>query len=369
MKYRILLASVCVVAVCLAAVRVEAAPRRAVSPERALQRKVARYSVKASLGAALADYAQQAGVKVRVDWKALDKTGVTAKKPMSVSVEKVTYKQLLEVMLARAGKSGHPLGYRVMGGEIVISTHRRILVMESLSSQAAAKLATKPADRSTPRRRPAAPNAMPSINFNKLPFRDALRFFKTVTKINFHVNWRSLEQDGIDPDTPITLNVRKISVARALDLVFDQVNAGRGKLDSIYWVVDRGVVLVASGNTLNRKVITRVIDAGSALMVVPDMKGPRIELDSAAERSPSETGGGSNEGLFGDDDSRRSRDKEQNYAEMKEKHRETIIEIIKKMIGDEMWQPDGQGDIKIVGNKLIISQSLLGFKLLEDALR
>jgi len=34
-----------------------------------------------------------------------------------------------------------------------------------------------------------------------------------------------------------------------------------------------------------------------------------------------------------------------------------------------MWEPDGKGSIKVVGNKLVITQSLLGFKLMEKALR
>ncbi|MHC4789332.1 MAG: hypothetical protein ACYS8K_09055, partial [Planctomycetota bacterium] len=204
-----------------------------------------------------------------------------------------------------------------------------------------------------------------------------LRFFQTVTGANFHVNWRAMEQEGVDPKTPITVNVRRISVGRALDLVLDQVHADRDKFTSVYWVVDRGVLLVSTGHSLNRRVITRVIEAGIVLLVQPDSTGPRISLEAASsQRSSSGRGGvgGGNSGRneFWDDDTT-GRDsnirEEDSYSEQKKKQSEKVIETIKGMIGADMWEPDGKGSIRVMNNKLIISQTLLGFKMLEKSLR
>ena len=102
---------------CLGAFSAEGfAKGRKVPPDRALRRKVAHHAVSASLGAALADLANEAGVTIRVDWKGLEKVGVTAKTRVAVDLEKVTWRQVLEVMLSRVSRRGHPLGWQIHSG-------------------------------------------------------------------------------------------------------------------------------------------------------------------------------------------------------------------------------------------------------------
>jgi len=373
MKRPILLAGACLGLLILGADVAEGAAKaakRKLPPDEALNRKTDHHAAKGSLTAVLADFADEAGVTFRVDWKALEKTGVTSKTPVAVDLEKVTYRQVLEVILSRAGRRGHPLGWRVDAGEIVISTHRRILLMEEVSRRTVGTLTTKGAGGRAAKSRVTLPrNVLPGVSFDKLPFRDTLTFFQNVLGSNVHVNWRALKQEGIDPETPITLQVRHVSVARALDLVFDQVNAGRDKFTSVYWVVDRGVLLISTGNALNKRLITRVIDAGGALLVQPDIEGPRMDLESYSENDPTRSTNQSDT-IWRDDDfgSRSQRDTE-SYAEQKKKHAEKVIETIKTMIGPDMWQPEGRGSIRVLNNKVVITQTMLGFKMLESALR
>ncbi len=373
MKRPILLAGACLGLLVLGADVAEGAgkaPKRKLPPEEALKRKTDHHAAKGSLTAVLTDFADGAGVTFRVDWKALEKTGVTSKTPVAVDLENVTYRQVLEVILARAGRRGHPLGWRVDSDDIIISTHRRILLMEDVARRGVAKLTTKRAGgREAASRLTRPKNLLPGVNFNKLPFRDTLAFFQTVMAENFHVNWRALKQEGIDPETPITVQVRHVSIARAMDLVFDQVNADRDKFTSIYWVIDRGVLVISTGNALNKKLITRVIDAGGALLVQPDSKGPRMDLEAYSQNTPGRSGN-QTDSIFDDDDSssRRGNDSE-SYAEQKKKHTEKVIETIKTMIGPDMWEPEGRGSIRVLNNKVVITQTLLGFKMLESALR
>ena len=44
-----------------------------------------------------------------------------------------------------------------------------------------------------------------------------------------------------------------------------------------------------------------------------------------------------------------------------------ILHIIKNTIGEEMWRPQGKGSIRYFGKNLVVTQSLLGFKLMEKA--
>jgi len=115
-----------------------------------------------------------------------------------------------------------------------------------------------------------------------------------------------------------------------------------------------------------------VIDAGVVLLVQPDVAGPRIDMEEASQTYGSDQsrggGGGGGEMWVTDEEDRRGGE-EESYSEQKKKQQEKVIESIKTAIGLDMWQPDGKGSIRVINSKLVISQTLLGFKLLENALR
>ncbi len=336
--------------------------KRPVSPEQLLKKQTERYAVKASLAVALADFSVETGIKVQVDWKALAAVGIERSAPVAVSVEKTTWRQVLDVILSRALVRGNALAWRIKGETVLVSTQKQILEMRAGTARAVKMAQGKGRPKAD-----SGAKVMRSVDFTDVPLKDVLEFFQTVINANFHINWKALEQAGVSPDTPITLKLKRISAGRAMDIAFDEVNATREKLDRIYWIVDRGVVLVSTGSDFDRTMITRVIDVGTSLMVVPDSEGPRIDMQIAAKNTPGEGGeGGGN--LFGDSDKDTS-GKQKSYDEQKKKQREGVIESIKSTIGQDMWKPDGKGSIRIIGNKLVITQSLLGFKLMEKALR
>lgn len=338
--------------------------RRPVSPEQLLKKQTDHYAVKASLAVALADFAVATGIQVQVDWKALAAAGIERSAPVAVSVEKTTWRQVLDVILSRALVRGNALAWRIEGETVLVSTQKQILEMRAGTARA-----VKTAQGKGRPKADSGPKVMRSVDFTDVPLKDVLEFFQTVINANFHINWKAIEQAGVSPDTPITLKLKRIGVGRAMDIAFDEVNATREKLDRIYWIVDRGVVLVSTGSDFDRTMITRVIDAGTSLMVVPDSEGPRIDMQVAAKNTPGEGGGqGGGNNLFGDNDKDTS-GQQKSYDEQKKKQQEGVIESIKSTIGPDMWKPDGKGSIRVIGNKLVITQSLLGFKLMEKALR
>ncbi|MCD6303489.1 MAG: STN domain-containing protein [Planctomycetes bacterium] len=335
--------------------------------EQALQRKVAHHEASGSLGAVLADFAGRAGVSLQVDWPALAKVGIERKQPVSVNLRNVTYRQVLERILALAGR-GRPLAWRAVDGRVVVSTQGEIMRMQRLAQQRGRGGAA--GGPSAPVRSKLARRVLPLVKFDNLPLRDALKFFASATGANFHVNWRALQAGGITPETPVSLDLRRVTVWRALDLVLDEINADRSKLDSVYWVIDRGVVLITTGNDLNRDVVTRVVDVGGVLLLRPDFPGPRMDLQNATESASAtgETSSGTTDDLWVDTDRQQNR-QGKSYDDKKKEKQEKLIETIKTMIGPEMWQPEGKGSIRIINKKLVISQTRLGFKLLEKALR
>ena len=350
-----------------AAARVDAVEGKpSISPEQVLQKTVDRHAVKTSLAVALADFAVQSGIKVQVDWKMLEAAGIQRSAPVAVDLEKVTWRQVMDVILSRVGVRGSSLAWRVGGDEVLVSTQKQILAMaaETTRTVAAAKESGKAKDNSSG-------NVLQTVDFTDMPLKDVLKFFETVLNANFHVNWKALEQGGVRPDAPITLNLKHISIARAMDLALDDINAAREKLDRVYWILDGGVVLISTGTDFNRTMTTRVIDAGTSMMVVPDFEGPRIDHRLASQANPGSDGGGQGggAGIF-EETGQNTRNKQgQSYDELKKKQQDAVVEGIKSTIGKDMWEPDGKGSIHVVGNKLVITQSLLGFKLMEKALR
>ncbi len=353
---------------CSAAARVDAKEGKpSISPEKILQKTVDRHAVKASLAVALADFAVRSGIKVQVDWKTLEAVGIERSAPVAVDLEKATWRQVVDVILSRAGAAGASLAWRVEGDEVLVSTQKQILAMTAKTTRTIASV-----KESAKAKGDSSGNVLPTVDFTDMPLKDVLKFFETVLDANFHVNWKALEQGGVSPDTPVTLNLKHISVARAMDLALGDINAAREKLDRVYWILDRGVVLISTGTDFNRTMITRVIDAGTSMMVVPDFEAPRISIQDAAKTNSGTGNGGGNGGgmgLFPDADQNTQKKQGQSYDELKKKQQEAVVESIKSTIGKEMWEPDGKGSIKVVGNKLVITQSLLGFKLMEKALR
>jgi len=339
--------------------------QRPASPEQILKKHTDHYAVKTSLAVALADFSVESGVKVQVDWKALEAAGIERSTPVAVSVKKATWRQVLDVILSRAYVRGRGLAWRVEGKTVRVSTQKRILEMRAETSRAVKTAQGKGRAKANSRGK-----VLRTVEFTDVPLKDVLKFFETTLDTNFHVSWKAIEKAGISPDTPITLNLKGISVARAMDVALDDINASREKLDRLYWILDRGVVLISTGSDFNRTMITRVIDAGTSLMVVPDSEGPRIDIQAAGKNNAGGTGGGGESiDLFGQGDTNKSSRQEKSYDEQKKKQREAVIESIKSTIGKDMWEPDGKGSIRVVSNKLVITQSLLGFKLMEKALR
>ncbi|GAG27599.1 unnamed protein product, partial [marine sediment metagenome] len=158
---------------------------------------------------------------------------------------------------------------------------------------------------------------------------------------------------------------------RAMDLVLSQLNVGRDRFSSVYWIIDEGVVEISTGETFNRTTSIRIFNVADLLLVVPNFKGPELSLTSMGNNNDNSSTGSSDTGggLFGDANTTDAKDgEEMSTAEQREKLREDLVEIIKMTIGEDMWAPTGKGAIRLMRNNLVISQTPLGFKLLEKAM-
>jgi len=338
----------------------------------ALGRTVKSYRFNGTFEKCLVNLSKVGKVPIVGDWKMLAIVGVTRDKQVTLSVKGAKVSQLLDVAMARVRPRGMHLGWHVDAarGTVRVTTQRGALASRG-KAQAAGVRAV------------AGGIGGVGFNFDESPLIQVIDHFRKRTGLNIYVNWRSLEAIGVDRNTPVTLTVSNISAGRALELVTDEISGDRDKFQRVYWVVDGGVVQIATGTTLDTKLRMRIIELGELLLPAVDVKMPRrIGLGTTTSSNTNDSrydqdrktkgksnGGqtigtiatGAGLGIIGGGQGDSSSDKT-------EALKENLIEIVKDTIGQDMWSPTGKGSIKISGNRMIVSQTLLGYKLLERSI-
>ncbi|HUS47571.1 MAG TPA: hypothetical protein VM098_05600 [Phycisphaerae bacterium] len=323
----------------------------------ALKQEVKDFAIDATLDRALAKLEELAGVKIVVDWKALQAAGVRPDVNVIIFAESATVGKLLETALSGVADKKSPL-VSYADKDVVRVTTEQALVNQARAAKALADKA-----------KARGPRAPVEFNMEEVPLSDVIDFIREASGANFSVNYKALSQVGVDQTTPVTLKAKGISFAKALDLVTQQLNGTRDKLDRVYWLVEDGVVTISTGEALNQELSVRVFDVADLLVVIPNFESPRMDLS----RDRNKTDGQNDQSgpvWTEPTDRDRDRNKQDELAEKRRQARESLIEMVKGTIGKDMWQDGGgKGTIQLVGNRLVISQTPLGFKLMANAVR
>ena len=341
--------------------------RRPVNVEKLLATKVGQFSHQGGFLAGLQKISRLVRLRVGVDWKTLKQAGVAKNKKVSLTARSATVHQLLDLLLMKTAVKGKPLAWSAFAGSVWITTQRDLMNLRRRVTQT---LRAKQARSILPGRKTA--RFLRNIRFEKKPLSEVIDYFRRITGANFHVNWRALEPLGVTRDTLVTLELSNLSVGKALDLVTDQLVNTTDRFQRVYWVTDRNVVQISSGEALNNGTRTVTYDLGELLVLPVEVQRMDFKGLSSGRTSGSRSGGGGGVGRdyrvgSASSGSRlRTRDRD---TDRQDTQAESIIEIIKSSIGDEMWQPEGKGSIRVVGTQLVITQTPLGFKLLSQSLR
>jgi len=295
---------------------------------------------------------------VTANWSDLETIGVKRDTKVSVRTKgKITGEKLLDLVLMRVSPRGKPLSWYAAHGVIVVTTQKRVL---GIKTKQRVLYERKP----TGRRLSGA--RLRTHSFKNEPLKDVIAFYRNVTNANFHVNWKALANVGIDTDQPITLIAKGISISRAMDMITAQLSEGKDKYESVYWMVSGGVVTMTTGHALNTNTIVTIHEVGDLLFTPPNFKGPRLgrSTKGAGDQTSDQTGifdvgaaSGTGDGMEGE-----------TAAETREKTKNSLQKIIIDSIGDEMWiDGGGKGSVRYFRNKLIISQTRLGYMLMKQA--
>ncbi|KKN85686.1 hypothetical protein LCGC14_0276700 [marine sediment metagenome] len=342
--------------------------RPAAQQPRGLDRKVDVFFVSGTLEEALAEVQRLSGLSVRVDWRGLEDIGLTSRYRVVLRADHVTLEQALDLILSQVAPPGVPLGHVARASTVYVTTRA---TMGRLSAAKPLPTGRSPASTRTPSARTARP-ASPARRTVSATTPTELQFDETALEdiinslrrrgLDIDVNWPGLQVVGIDRDTPLSFNLRRATFARALDRITGHLNGDKDKLSKVYWLVADGAVQLTTGHALNSDLKTVMFDVGDLLMTAPNFAGPRLDVAALISEPQGESSGN----IFLDDE----QEEEESPAARRKATRDSLIHLIKSQIGEDMWDDaGGKGSIKIMGGRLIISQTKLGFLLLARSSR
>jgi len=140
------------------------------------------------------------------------------------------------------------------------------------------------------------------IDFPESPFSSVVEFFQTETKLPFYVDYKSLRasEPTLDKDSTVNLTMpAAISWAMALDMVLrsteeDGASGSRDGADNRPdWMIENGMVVIASATELALRRVTIVYDIRDLLYQVPYFdNAPNFNVDAALNQGGGQGGGG-----------------------------------------------------------------------------
>ncbi|MFI4862173.1 MAG: hypothetical protein ACIAXF_16020 [Phycisphaerales bacterium JB063] len=184
---------------------------------------------------------------------------------------------------------------------------------------------------------------MSNVDLDQVPAQLALEMWSVQTNVPLVINWAALEEAGIDPEAPVTLQLRRVPADVALKLMLRQINPNPIGDDELILQTTEWYAQVMTKREALQNSTTQMYFIGDLLMEIPNFEGPEFDLNEALSNTNS---GGSNNGgggggggggdLFGDDN-----DQPEEDSLSREERAEQIADIIRDTIEPEIWKANG----------------------------
>ncbi len=177
-------------------------------------------------------------------------------------------------------------------------------------------------------------NTRMPVEFADNAFEDVIGFISQTTQIDIDVDWESLADIGVDPDSPVDLRLRSVTIATLLDRVLAKVSdpdlpAG--------WAIEDGILSIASDEVLRRNTVLEIYDVRDLIFVIPDFNQPPTFTIQATTTG---RGGGGGQSPF-------SNTTNNTDVVPREDRIEQIIDLLQNNVDPEGWADLG-GDTSAV---------------------
>ncbi len=181
--------------------------------------------------------------------------------------------------------------------------------------------------------------------------RAAFAWWSRVTGISLVIDWQAMENDGIDPDRPISLNLRFVSAGQLLEILMQQTQNDFAELiyETTPWYVR-----VMTKAQANRRPVVRIYEVADLVTEIPTFTdAPQMDLREALSNTNSGGGGGaSSQGLFEDEDDDRDQPRT-----TKQQRGEDLADLIRQSIEPTIWQANGgqYASVRYFNGRLIVN--------------
>ncbi len=197
---------------------------------------------------------------------------------------------------------------------------------------------------------------IPEIRFDNVAFESVVDFLRDISGANIFVNWRALEQSGIDKNTPVSARLHDVKFSKALTTILADVGGGAVKLG---YTVDEGVITISTEEDLSHNTITQTYDIRDLIIDVPDFTGPQVDLSNVGQNSGGGLGGGGggNSNLFSGNTN------QETTTNIQPKTRDQLVkditDLITQTIAPDTWREAGGtvGSIRELSGQLIVTQT------------
>lgn len=181
--------------------------------------------------------------------------------------------------------------------------------------------------------------------------REAFKWWASTTGVSLVLNWNAMENEGVDPEVPVTLRMARVPAFRVLELLMQSVGAS-AQVDMVY-DVEPGYVHVMTKMQANRMPVTAVFDVSDLLMEVPNFTdAPQFDLREALSNEGGGSGsggGGGSQSIFSDEDEDRQNEP------TKTERGEQLAQLVRDSIEPLVWQENGGGaTVKYLRGMLIV---------------
>ncbi len=133
--------------------------------------------------------------------------------------------------------------------------------------------------------------------FSNNSLEQVVAFLESVTGLPIYVDWRALNNIGIDRDTEVNLRLQEVSAETALERILEQLG---DEIDRPQYAIQDGILTISSDSALRRRTVLLVYDIRDLLFQVPTFdNAPSLDLDSALDQGQQSGGFGGGGGGFG----------------------------------------------------------------------
>lgn len=197
-----------------------------------------------------------------------------------------------------------------------------------------------------------------AVDFKDMSGRLALEIWSNQTNVPVVINWRALEAQGIDPNTPINLTLGKVPAEQVLRLILQQLHPEPLGNDELLLDIQQWYVRVITKEDALRRSTTKLYFIGDLLMEIPNFdNAPKFDLNEALSNTSSGgsngngNSGGQNQGLFSDDND----DRKEKVLSKQEKA-EQIADMIRQTVEPDIWRGNGgeYGSVRYYRGMLVV---------------